>query len=247
MIPELSIGHVFQRELDALPLPPEDLWLPRRERTAAPTIALALACLAFVLVVLVTVVGLQARPEAATAGDAPATRAPLPFACDVGGRCVGPLPNLYRSPAFGYNLVVPSSFRRADDGATPAAPGSGLLRRERFTARSAGEDAAALARYGPVPPWDFVVEVYDGTVVSAAERARLDGCGVDCVTTQATIRQAPGLSATWASSVLVTHAYYLERSGRLFVLTYVVGPDDTRPALVNESDLLRIVEMIGLE
>ena len=257
MIPELSIARVFQRELDALPLPPEDLWLPHRDGARASTIGAALAGAAFVLAVLVTVAGVRASQEAATVGDADTrvTPAPLPFGdCGAGARCVAPLPNLdgraanlHRSAGLGYNLLVPGFFRKADDGAAALAERAGLLQRERFTARPADEDAAALARYGSLPPWDFVVEVYDGAVVSAAERARLDGCVVDCVThVMDRVGREPMMSATWTTGMLVTHAYYLERNGRVLVLKYVVGPEDIRPPLVNESDLLRIVERIGL-
>jgi hypothetical protein len=247
--PELSIARVFQHELDTLPLPPESMWLPRIRSTERPTLfGAAVGVVALTSVIVITSVGLRTSPEATRVGSGGATPSPRASSCldTLSERpCVHPLPNLYRNPTIGYNLAVSGQFRKVVDViATP--PVSGLLYRERYTVRPVDEDQAAVAQYGSLPPWDFVVEIYEGRATTPGNRARLDGCGEECVTTQTTIRQEPTLAATWNAGVLQIHAYYIDRGNQVLVLKYATGPEQARPPSVNESDLQRIVETIGL-
>jgi len=249
VVPELSIARVFQRELDALPLPPEDEWVPRATPTRAPALALAVGAVTFAAALIVTVYGVQASHQSTAVGAGAISPTPPSSACaDSSERraCVAPIPVIYRSPVLGYNIVVPGGFDRVANDAPVSPPSAGLVYRERFTARPADEDRAAVASFGAIPPWDFVVEVYERAVVSASERARLDGCTAGCVTAQTTVQKKPMLSATWTGGGVVVHGYYLERGDHVLVLKYAVGPETSRPAGVNESDLLRIVETIGL-
>ena len=249
MVPELSIARVFQRELDALPLPPEDAWVPNARPARAPALAMAIGAVAIAAILIVTVYGVRASQDPAAVGAGAVSPTPPSSACagsDVHRPCLGPLPVIYRSPVLGYNIVIPGGFHRVVNDAPPPRTSSGLVYRERFTARPADEDRASLASFGALPPWDFVVEVYDRAVVTASERAHLDGCTAGCVTTQTTIQKEPALSATWTDGGVVMHGYYMDRGDRVLVLKYAVGPETSRPAGVNESDLLRIVETIGL-
>jgi hypothetical protein len=249
VVPELSIARVFQRELDALPLPPEDAWIPNARPAHAPVLAMALGAVALAAILIVTVYGVRASQDPAAVGTGAVSPTPPSSPCAGSGAhrpCLAPLPVIYRSPLLGYNIVVPGGFHRVANDAPASRTSSGLVYRERFTVRPADEDRATLSNFGAIPPWDFVVEVYERAVVSASERALLDGCSAGCVTTQTTIRKEPTLSATWTVGGLVMHGYYMDRGDRVLVLKYAVGPEMSRPAGVNESDLLRIVETIGL-
>jgi len=201
---------------------------------------------AVVLLVLVSVsVAMEASRQA---GSSEVRTTPLRRpTCLPAGPCIAPVPNLHRNERFGYSLVVPGYFRVVNESTASAmAPTVGLLNRERFTSRTAEEDAAAAARYGSLPPWDLIVEVYDLASTTAADRARIDGCVAPCVTTATTIKQEPTLAASWAAGALQVHAYYIERVDRLLVLKYATGPEKDRPAGVTEADFQRTVQLIGL-
>jgi hypothetical protein len=192
----------------------------------------------------------DALPDAAGASSVgPGTAAPSrpPSCTDTppGRPCVIPLPNVYLDPSSGYDLVVPEYFRKVGE-VIATLPVSGLIYRARYTVRPSDEDLAALASYGSLPPWDFVVELYERRATTSANQARLDGCAEECVVTQTTIRQQPTLAATWNAGGLQFRAYYIDRGNELLVLKYATGPEQTRPAKVNESDLQRIIETIGL-
>jgi hypothetical protein len=244
MLPELSIERIFRREIDSLPLPPENSWVPTRlpARRSTPLTALVVSA-TFVLV-------LGAVLTVREAGDAATSR---------GGRTTGPLQNLprpsclradcnvYRSEGFGYGIVLPADWRVAPPlyGRTPP---TGQLERVDFTRRTPDEWTLAVER-DTVVPWDLVVEVHERRGVLAMDWARADGCGASqCVVGETTLSQLPAYTASWplAAPSVQMHAYYLERGDRMLILRYVTGPETVGPHGVIERTLQQIVDSIAL-
>ena len=112
MFPELSIERVFRRELDSLPLPDEQVWVPT-QRTA-PSAILAVLVAGTALVVAVVAAGLIREVGGAAMASTPPPVGPSascePPAFGANGRCLTLVPNLFRSEAFGYNLVIPGDW-----------------------------------------------------------------------------------------------------------------------------------------
>src|SRR2546427_1614678 len=111
MLPELSIERIFRRELDSLPVPPEEFWIPDRHtaRRSIPLTALVLA--ATVALVLGAVVTARDVGDAAATGRRGVTTAPLqnlPRPTCLRGGC-----NVYRNDAFGYGIVLPAGWQGA--------------------------------------------------------------------------------------------------------------------------------------
>lgn len=165
----------------------------------------------------------------------------------INGRTVMPLPTIYRNERFGYNLLLPAGFRRAED---PGVIMLGGVNLEVFTGRTAEEEA--LITNAPRPRdtfryWDLYVTVwYDRDGKSAEEWARTNyGCSDDCTLTRTTI--------SGTTAVVGTHhgdrpgkTYLIERGEGLLTLVYRTGPESERPRLVTVEVLDRIIGNIGL-
>src|SRR5438105_1969273 len=113
MFPELSIERVFRRELDSLPLPEEQAWVPVRKTKPSAIIAMAVATAALVLVVAAAGL-IRDASGTALASTPPSVRPSMscePPAFSANRRCAMLLPNGIRNPAFGYNLTIPGEWR----------------------------------------------------------------------------------------------------------------------------------------
>src|SRR5437867_2433146 len=153
MFPELSIERVFRRELDSLPLPDEEAWVPTRQTRPSRIVAASLAGAALLLVLIS--VGLIREASGSgilSQGAASTPRATCaPPAFGANGRCQTLLPNLVRNEAFGYNLTIPGNWREVRmpagtdpyvigrPNASPSLTAPFLLDRHVFTARPAQE------------------------------------------------------------------------------------------------------------
>ena len=264
MFPELSIERVFRRELDGLPLPDEQLWVPNRRTTRRAVVAWSTAGAA-VLLVLVVVGIIRDRSGAAThpsgAVATPAICEPPAFGAN--GRCTTLLPNGIRNPAFGYNLTIPGNWREVQmpAGTSPfvvGRPNAGpsltapfLLDRRVFTARSP-EVWSAAAVFAPA--WDFDVQVWDRQGRTAMEWAAAFPCDdpsvtlgdTRCVQGSETIRGETAVVTTVYSFRWHVTSYYVERGDRMLVLRYMYSEMVQPPAGVTEETLKQIVRSIGL-
>jgi len=245
MLPELSIERIFRREIDALPLPAEHIWIPDRQtaRRSIPLTALVLAVT--VALVLGAVVTARDVGDAAATGRRGVITAPLQIllrpSCLRGG-C-----NVYRSDTFGYGIVLPAGWWQAGALIQGRPPRAGELHRVEFTGRTPDEWISAVGP-GLVVPWDVVVEVHERRDILAMDWARADGCGTNpCVTGQTTIGGSPAYAASWSlSPSLRVRAYYVERGDRMLILRYVTGPGSEGPHGVTEQTLEQIVGSIAL-
>jgi len=86
MLPQ-SLETIFERDLDQLPLPDADRWVPKEKRDLVP-VAAVVAFAIFLMVGLMTVAGMRASSVLASPPVRPTSS---------GGRLIGPLPNEYRN------------------------------------------------------------------------------------------------------------------------------------------------------
>jgi hypothetical protein len=238
MLPELSIERIFRREIDALPLPPEQSWIPdeRRRHSLFVTVAVAAAT----LVLVASAIALAGDAGNAGAARQRVTFVPVPLAaqpaCQL-GRCTP-----YRSNV-GYYLDLPFGWRLQDHTSASSTPF--LVDRAEFTALSPNDFAAAVARYG-FAPGDLVVSVYERRGISALDWARNDGCGAaPCQVMQTVVGGLPAYAASWPiSPSLSMHAYYVERGERMLIATYVT---ESVPGVTAMFGQAQIVLSIGFD
>jgi hypothetical protein len=264
MFPELSIERVFRRELDSLPLPDEQLWVPNRGTTRRAVVAWSMTGAA-VLLVLVLVGVIRDRNEAAThPSGAVATPAICePPAFGVNGRCTTLLPNGVRNPAFGYNFTIPGNWREVEmpvgtspfvvgrPNAGPSLTAPFLLDRRVFTARSPEVWSAAGVL---APAWDFDVQVWDRQGRTAMEWAGAFPCDdpsvtlgdTRCVQGSETIRGDTAVVTTVSSFRWHVTSYYVQRGDRMLILRYMYSEMVQPPDGVTEETLKQIVRSIGL-
>jgi hypothetical protein len=269
MLPELNIERVFRRELDALPVPAEQLWVPNRTTRSSAIVAMAVAGAAIVLALAAGTLireasGAATQPRGAV--TAPSSL-PAPSTCSApafgaNGRCMTLVPNAVQNPAFGYNLTIPGDWRevqmpqgtepfvRDRVNASPSLTGRFLLDRRVFTARSAQEWSAAGVL---APAWDFDVQVWDRQGLTAIEWARAFPCDdpsitlgtTNCVQESETIRGVTAVVTTVYSFRWHVTSYYLERGDRMLILRYLYS-ETNQPPGVTEETLREIVRSIGL-
>ena len=274
MFPELSIERVFRRELDTLPLPDEQMWMPRR--TPGPSAIVGVSLLGAAVVLAVAAVGLvRDASGAATQPRGVVTTQPSlqpqatcePPAYGANGRCARPVPNGIRNPAFGYNLTIPGEWHEAKmpSGTEPFVPDRPnttgpslsapfLLDRKVFTARSLYE--WVLTTDSAVPVWDLDVQVWDRQGRTALEWSRTFGpCdpaipvygGSSCKQRTEVIRGGTFLVTTVSTfRGTKTTSYYLDHGDQLLILRYSSDPNVTPPPGVTEATLEGIVRSIGL-
>ncbi len=244
MFPQKSLEAIFERDLDQLPLPDADRWIPTEKRDFFPVVAVA-ALAIFLMVGLVTVAGIRDQVSSSVLASPPARPT------SSGGRLIGPLPNDYRNTEFGYNLTVPAWLRASNLLPTNAAA-KGLLHSVRFTGRSPDQESALLgsagARSGQTPTWDLLIEVWQRDGLSAGEWAtQHDGCAAACTVGSTVIHGTSAVTAEWTdSSDARVHAFYFERGPNILVLRYAIGPEAERPQDVTPELLEQVVRSIGL-
>lgn len=239
MLPQSSLEAIFERDLEQLPLPDADRWVPKEQRDLVPVAAVA-AFAIFLIVGLLTVAGLRDQLVLASPPVRPTSS---------GGRVIGPLPNDYRNAEFGYNLTVPAWLRVS--ALPPAnAAAKGLLQSVRFTGRSAEQERAVAAATGPTatPSWDLVIEVWQRDALGAEQWAvQHDGCATGCALGSTAIHGTSAVTAVWTEPTGTTvHAFYFERGPNILVLRYAVGAEADRPQDVTPELLDQVVRSIGL-
>ena len=273
MLPELSIERVFQRELDSLPLPEEQIWVPSRRARHAGVVASAVIGAAFVLVLAAAGLIRDASGAASQPRGATSTPSALPSrpTCaspsGASGRCVLLVPNAPRNPAFFYNLTIPGQWRETQmpagtepfvrdlRSAVPSLTAPFLLDRHVFTARPERE-WVALTTVNMAPAWDLDVQVWDRQGRSAQEWSLTFGpCdhsvanfgGTGCDEKTETIRSVTAVVTTVSSiSGFRAVSYYLERGDQMLILRYWTEPNVAPPAGVTDAALEGIVHSIGL-
>jgi hypothetical protein len=264
MFPELSIERVFRRELDSLPLPSEETWVPAHRTARSAILAVSVAGAA--LVVAVVVAGLIREVSGAAMASTPPSVRPSascePPAFSANGHCAMLLPNGVRNPAFGYNLTIPGNWRevRMPAGTEPFAIGrpSGpsltapfLLDRRVFTARSPQEWSAAGVL---APAWDMDVQVWDRQAHTAIEWARAFPCDdpavtlgqTNCIQSEETIRGMTVAVTSVASFRWHITSYYFQQGDRMLILRYMASEMVQPPPGVTRETLDGIIRSIGL-
>jgi len=274
MFPELSIERVFRRELDSLPLPAEQLWVPNR-RTRTPTlvavsVGAAALFLAFVAADLVREASGAAAQPRGVASTPPSLQPRASCAAEPlggNGRCVTRLPTIVRNPAFGYNLTIPGEWRetqmppgtepfvRDRTSASPALIAPFLLDRHVFTARSPQEWVLTTTP-NLAPAWDLDIQVWDRQGRTALEWSRTFGPCDPAVPVYGTSGCALRTETIHGGSFVVTTvstfrgpqttSYYLERGDQMMILRYWSDPNATPPPGVTDATLEGIVHAIGL-
>lgn len=223
------------RELDSLPLPPRESWVPSAPG-AGDGGGLALLAGALVVVVIALSVGAVAGGRAASNG---AAVTPPVYPTLVDGRRVFSPPWIFRSATHRYTLTLPAQWHHS--AALSQATAIGALRaRDVFTARDDTQSAALAASDAARPlPWDVAVEVWanDGSTLAAWALAH-EPCG-DCPTTTVQIHGMPAVVVTSA----LGRAYYLGDAATIFVIRYVARSDP--PTGVTTASLAGIAESFG--
>jgi hypothetical protein len=273
MFPELSIERIFRRELDSLPVPDEQIWVPARR--ARPLDIVAAAVVGSALLLVLVAVGLVRDASGAATqprgGITTPTSLPSRPTCTppvgANGRCVSLVPNAVRNPAFGYNLTIPGEWRETKmppgtepfvldrQSASPALTAPFLLDRQVFTARPL-QEWVGIATINMAPAWDLDVQVWNRQGRSAQEWSLTFGpCdhsvanfgGTGCVARTETIRGVTAL-ATRVSSVsgYMATSYHVERGDQMLILRYWTDPNVAPPAGVSDATLEEIVRSIGL-
>jgi hypothetical protein len=246
MYPRADLEAVFQRDLDQLPLPDTDRWVPAETRDLFPIAAFAVLVIG-VLVSVVTVAGIRDQVLSLVLATPPARPT------SSGGRAIAPLPKVDRNTEFGYNLTVPAWLRVSDVPPADAAA-KGLLRSVRFTGRSPEQERAFLASAGAasgageIPSWDLVLEVWQRDGLGAKQWATQDdGCAGGCTLGSTDVHGTSAVTAEWTdSSGARVHAFYFERGSNIMVLRYAVGAEADRPQDVTPALLDQVVRSLGL-
>jgi hypothetical protein len=273
MFPELSIERVFQRELDELPVPNEELWVPAGR--ARPLGIVVVAVVGAALLLVFAAAGLVRDASGAATqprgGITTPTSLPSRPTCTPpsgsNGRCVSLVPNAIRNTAFGYNLTIPGEWRETKmpagtepfvpdrQGASPSLTAPFLLDRQVFTARPP-QEWVGIPTINMAPAWDLDVQVWDRQGRSAQEwsltfgpcdHARVNYGPAGCVERTETIRGVTTVATTVSTiSGSETISYYLERGDQMLIVRYWTDPNVAPPAGVTNVTLEGIVRSIGL-
>lgn len=241
-----GIESVLRDELDSLPLPPEEQWLPGHDRRSSWSTAAVLAAGTVLLVVALTA-GPAIRDWRASHGAGVGARpTPLVLPTVVDGRVIVPLPTLWRNPALGYNIVLQANWR--ESARWQRVPGDPMLvGRATYTAQSPEQELALLNQYGTLAklPWDLNVELWSSNGLSALEWARSrGGCTAPCTVGNTRIHGTDFL--TTVDTTTGVHAFYVTRGDRLLVFSYIIGTSAEQPAGVTVEILEQSVRSVGL-
>jgi hypothetical protein len=242
MLHNPGIETVLRRELDSLPLPPEEQWLPDSDRGGRwSTAGWLIAGTLLIAIALVAGPAVGAR----IGEGAAASRPPLVRPTILDPR-VEPLRNAVRNAALGYNVLLPANWR--ESGRWALVPGdASLIGIATYTARSPEQELALIGRYGALAklPWDITVEMWSRNGLSALGWARTrGGCSATCTVGNAEIRGVSFLTTVDAATGV--HFFYVERGDRVLAFSFIVGVAAEQPAGVTQDMLEEIVRSVGL-
>ncbi|MDP9226476.1 MAG: hypothetical protein M3P18_22085 [Actinomycetota bacterium] len=247
MLRNYSFRDELRREVERLPLPPEDQWVPTHAE-AGPRSFVALTIVAAAIVAAIAVAAAGSRLEDGPAAQQPVLVTLPPRPTVVNGVGIERVPVIYQNTRFNYNLVLPAWFRHGTLSAgTDAA--AGPLERQLITARSEAEEARFVGTQ--FLPWDLIVEVWDRGGKRTEEWVANFGCpdpskGANpCVLETTKIHGTQATVATRAGPPRA-RIYLIEHGDQLLVLRYAIGAESDRPAEVSEATLETIITSLGL-
>lgn len=151
----------------------------------------------------------------------------------------------YTSSALGYQVQLPSPWRRSAVLSTLVYNGTLKVGHDVFTFRSAGDESGALGDPGPGAAWSYVAVVEQWrdpaqwSAMAWATDPLLAGWAQGQVVESAVIDGHVAAKVTNGPRFSV--AYYVQDAGRMFVVGYKVDAPDWKPAAATESDLRSIV------
>jgi len=216
MQPVSVLDDRLVRDIERLPVPSEDVWVPTQIHRRPRPFIMALGIFAALLVgVVVGDTLLSARSTLASrANRGPASEtSPLPSA----------------NARFGYVLLLPSGWRPSEAERTLASEAV-LLERQVFTARSVADESRFVG--SQFLPWDLFAEVWDGGNKSPEEWARR-WCSDPC---DVLLSSANGAREAIASvqSPMPGRVYVFQHGSTVLVLRYGLGDNTNRPTAVTE-------------
>lgn len=231
---ERSLDSLFARDLDRLPLPEPELWLPPSRRRRSRPLSIATAIIA--AVVLGAIAGLGLQEVRSSKVPAAATAAP------TGSPAAG-ASWIHVNSRFNYSIALPTQWRRSEAERIVPSDVGRLGSREIFTARTPQEEARFV---GSQPlPWNLFIEVWDRAGQSAEDYLRTWWrCAEGCVT--ATTLKGARVLVGVMGPPLVGRVYVIERGERFLVLRYGIGDESNRPRDVTEETLQRIISSLEL-
>ena len=241
----LGIEGVLRGELDSLPLPPEDQWLPSRSGRSGWTAAWFVA--GALLIVAALFFGPALRDWRSSQNEGTAARpTPLVTPTVINGIGVAPLRNAVRNERMGFNILLPANWR--ESARWQQVPGDAtLIGVATYTAQSAEKESALLARYGLLAklPWDVTAELWARNGMSALDWAQARGaCGATCTPGTTRIKGVDFVTTVDAQTGL--HRFYVERGDRILAFSYIVGSAADQPDAVTADTLEQIVRSVGL-
>jgi len=247
MLRNSGIETVLRRELDGLPLPAEDRWLPGPDRHRGTWSTAVWLVGGSLLIALALVAGpaLLAWRDSQSEGQA-ARPTPLVRPTVVNGVGVAPLRNILRNQTLGYNIVLPANWR--ESGRWQLVPGDAtMIGVATYTAQSPERELALLSRYGTLTklPWDVTAEMWSRNGLSPLEWARTrGGCSATCTVGNTKINGVNFL--TTVDSATGVHYYYVERGDRVLAFSFIIGSAADQPEGVTADTLEQIVRSVGL-
>lgn len=151
----------------------------------------------------------------------------------------------YTSSALGYQVQLPSPWRRSTVLSTLVQNGTRKVGHDVFTYRSATDESGVLSDPGPGAAWSYVAVVEQWrdpagwTPLAWATDPLLAGWAQGQVVESAIVDGHVATKVTNGPRFSV--AYYVQEAGRMFVVGYKVDAPDWKPAAATESDLRSIV------
>lgn len=232
---ERSLEALFARDLDRLPLPEPELWLPPPRRQRSRPLSIAAAIIA--AVVLGALAGLGLQEVRSSKAPAAATAAP------TGSPAAG-ASWIHVNSRFNYSIALPIQWRRSEaERIVPSDVGRGLVSREIFTARTLQEEARFVG--SQFLPWNLFIEVWDRAGQSAEDWLRTWWrCAEGCVTATS-LKGARAVVGVMGPPFL-GRVYVIERGERFLVLRYGFGDESNRPNDVTEETFQRIISSLEL-
>ena len=250
MLRNPGIEIVLRRELDSLPLPPNEEWLPRNRRAGGAWSTAGVLAAGILLIVIAVVVGPAIREwrEDQTQGNA-ARPTPRVLPTVVDGIGVSPLRNAVRNPTLGYNILLRANWRESArwQQVPPVSIEPTLIGRATYTARSIDQERETLGRYGALAklPWDLTAEAWSSDGLNTLEWLRAyGGCVATCTVGSTRIKGVDFLTSVDAASGL--HAFYVTRGDRVLAFSYIVGSAAEQPGGVTIDILDQAIQSIGL-
>jgi len=151
----------------------------------------------------------------------------------------------YVSQTLGYEVQLPSGWRRSTTLSALVRNGNLKLGHEVFTIRSLADEAGVLADPGPGAAWSYVgvVEQWRDpagwSAMAWATDPLLAGWAQGQVVETAVIDGHVATKVTNGPRFSV--AYYVQDNGRMFVVGYKIDAPDWKPSAATEADLRSIV------